>query len=1018
MLVPTSRFRGILYALVAALLGGYLAGSTAHATKSTQRAARSGRKATRDAAPAPALGPKALIGSNVLVNNPNADDPATLHIQSETSIAVNPVSGTICVGFNDYLTQWGIKFASSNDDGASFQDRGPVPGIPQPPPAPGDLHAVSDTTIIWRRFDNKFYLASVLGDADGLGLWVSNDDCKTFTPAVIVVSLPTGADKPMLAVDNDPSSLYYGRVYATWKAPYQRAAVSYSDDMTTWSSPQLLTADAGNNGPWAMATWPVVMPGGRVYIFWSQFNGETYDIKYALSTNGGGSFPTILPAVSGVITPYNAAATAAAGSDSFDPYLNGGLKAEPLVQVAVDSDSCLHLVYPAGPNTSHTGDCSDIYYRRSCDGGAHWTTPAIKINDDGTATDQWSPTISTGPGGIVSIAYYDRRRSPSNLNFDYYNRVSLDKGNSFQPSTRISSSALPSPLALGLGGYHGDYDMQAQRPGALYLLWSDDRDVTAGKNSPDVFFQKVCPQAGCTVTPAQPRQLAPLSGSKVTSRRPNFKVKLGNGASGVRVDVCRDRACTNIVTTARVIGSTATPTIDLPTGMLFWRAYGTSGVTDGLAPSATWEFRVTPLNALVKTSWGAEPDYSGDGRADAAFSARDAGGGTGKVYVYNSDGSAAGIPVKASRVLLPPSATDTAFGQALSSAGDLNGDGFADLVVSANHGASGSGILYVYYGSPSGIATHAAASINPPATAAAFGRPQAAGDVNCDGYADLLVTDPGYIATNTYGRAYIYYGGPAGLPAAPSQVLDPPRTSAYYFYGYYDGSAGDVNGDGCGDVVIASYMPVTESATYLYLGGVNGLRTPTQVTASSATPVASQGIAFGDVNGDGLSDITIGVTPPGGVPLVALYTGSLTAPGGFNSPPLVYGNAPGTMHDGDTDNNGFDDLIMAITATSTSPGVIYVYSGGGLGYFPLPSSVTNGPDGNNSGWANALGTLGDVDGDGRIDSGVGAVLAASSAGKFYLYRGTSGGLAATPAQTLPGPDGAQSLFGGLIGGVN
>ena len=53
-----------------------------------------------------------------------------------------------------------------------------------------------------------------------------------------------------------------------------------------------------------------------------------------------------------------------------------------------------------------------------------------------------------------------------------------------------------------------------------------------------------------------------------------------------------------------------------------------------------------------------------------------------------------------------------------------------------------------------------------------------------------------------------------------------------------------------------------------------------------------------------------------------------------------------------------------------------------------------------------------------MDVGVGAVLAASGAGKFYLYRGTATGLSATAARTLTGTDGANSLFGGFVAGIN
>ena len=175
-------------------------------------------------------------------------------------------------------------------------------------------------------------------------------------------------------------------------------------------------------------------------MFWTQLNAGTYDIKYLSSPDGGVSqFSTISNMLNGGITPYDASVTV----DPTAPNLKPGLRDEPFVQVAVGSDSCLHAVYPVGPNNSHTGDCSDVYYTRLCP-NLPWWTP-LKINDDNTATDQWAPTVSVGAGGIVSISYYDRRNDPANLNFRYYNRISLNNGNTntFQPSTAVSSSASP-----------------------------------------------------------------------------------------------------------------------------------------------------------------------------------------------------------------------------------------------------------------------------------------------------------------------------------------------------------------------------------------------------------------------------------------------------------------------------------------------------------------------------------------------------------------------------------------------
>jgi hypothetical protein len=138
-----------------------------------------------------------------------------------------------------------------------------------------------------------------------------------------------------------------------------------------------------------------------------------------------------------------------------------------------------------------------------------------------------------------------------------------------------------------------------------------------------------------------------------------------------------------------------------------------------------------------------------------------------------------------------------------------------------------------------------------------------------------------------------------------------------------------------------------------------------------------------------------------------------------NPTPITFGNAPGVMHNEETNGDGLEDLIMAVTATSTQAGVIYVYPGSALlGYIALAGSTINGPDGNDSAWANSVSALGDVDGDGRMDIGVSAAFAASQQGKWYLYKGIAiGGIATTPSRTLTGTDGAGSFYGFFMSGI-
>ncbi len=210
---------------------------------------------------AAALGPT----TDILVNNPALD---TGHIdghpqhasgttQSETSVAVN--GNVVCAAWNDAGEGFGANgfsgFGVSSDGGQTFTDQGPFPNGPGPDRNSGD------PSLIYSVRDNAFYYGAL--STLGLSVWVSNDGCQNF---IYVGPIHTGGgdDKEIMAVDNDPVSLFYGRIHVAWTdfaLGGDRNVASFSiDGGANWSVPTVLAG----TGTSSQGAWPAVAPGGNV----------------------------------------------------------------------------------------------------------------------------------------------------------------------------------------------------------------------------------------------------------------------------------------------------------------------------------------------------------------------------------------------------------------------------------------------------------------------------------------------------------------------------------------------------------------------------------------------------------------------------------------------------------------------------------------------------------------------------------------------------------------------------------
>jgi hypothetical protein len=514
--------------------------------------------------------------------------------------------------------------------------------------------------------------------------------------------------------------------------------------------------------------------------------------------------------------------------------------------------------------------------------------------------------------------------------------------------------------------------------------------------------------ASCISIPA-PRPLAPLSTATVTSQTPSLHWVLAEGDDGAQVDICRDRACRTAVATFAVTGSAGAPAAPLTAGVYFWRLHGTAGGVVGATTSPVWEFFVGARSAPVDTSWGTTLDVNGDGFADVLVGAP---GGllnlAGAAYLYL--GGPSGPQIVPTEIT--DGTSDDGFGAAAASAGDVNGDGYGDAVIEAE-GPELIGVPYVYLGGHDGLSTQATVL-----QLAGVGQRYAsgiaavgAGDVNGDGYGDILVGSGG-IDKNS-GAAYLYYGSAAGPVTTPITL---PGTSKADAFGSSAASAGDVNGDGYADVLVGAVFAKAHGAAYLYLGGPTGPAMTAVLYPVGSSPTSAYFGASvagaGDINGDGFADVAVGAPNTNSSQGAAyLYLGGSNGLQGGNVGPSVppmtlqFGLLVGGA--GDVDGDGFADLVVGSNGGAT------IYLGGATGLSSVPISLAS-PLMMGSDFGIAVGA-GDVDGDGFTDVVVGEPFQESGqpAGFAYVFFGAAAGPRAVPA-TLTIPGGAGDAFGAAV----
>ncbi|CAL9525060.1 hypothetical protein SUDANB176_03931 [Streptomyces sp. enrichment culture] len=382
-------------------------------------------------------------------------------------------------------------------------------------------------------------------------------------------------------------------------------------------------------------------------------------------------------------------------------------------------------------------------------------------------------------------------------------------------------------------------------------------------------------------------------------------------------------------------------------------------------------------------------------------------------------------------------------------ADDFNGDGYRDLVTAAPmatvDGKDYAGAVVVHYGSANGITatdrtviTQSTAGVpGSPEEQDEFGRTTASGDLDNDGYADLVIgadrEDVGSDADGGY--VTVVWGGENGLSGGLH--LPDPAASAHDGYGM-SLAVGDFTGDGRADLAVGS----SGKDIWIHAGGFTRSSGPvsrrelvTDLRTGSINLYGAQSLAAGDVDGDGTDDLVVtGTHHPDDFTyddgqLIYLGSGS-----GLTLQTVLKSGAWRTATVGDLNGDGYDDVVTGAapnTARQGDGGSVSTYLGSASGVRTSAQRTVDqdtegvpGASEDEDWFGHALAT-GDIDGDGYEDLAVSANYEAVGSigltGSVTVLRGSATGLTTTGAQSftqdtagVPGAAEANDHFGSAV----
>jgi len=725
--------------------------------------------------------------------------------------------------------------------------------------------------------------------------------------------------------------------------------------------------------------------GERIHLVWTEDRSGQKEIFYRYSSDKGKNFSPPLNQ-----DPDNISNTPS--SDSSEPLLG------------VEGSLNVNLVWVEGLEGGR-----EIKFSRSEDGGDnfnfHQSISDINI-------DSYCPAIATYGNGNIYIIY----KADNSIYFTKWIPESYEFSDPGPISTGFTSPSCP--------------EMVVSSNGVIYVVWEDKGGIWIAISSDHGYSfsaKDVSPSSGTSSSP------------EITVSSPYVNIvwveeDVGGGDIYFSGSGDGGKTFSYPGNLSNSPGSSSSPVITTDGEKYVYIAW-----VEGDAGSMEIYFKREEFTNPIERSPAQFFDISGDGESDIVIGApgKPQTNDTGKVYVILSDNLPQALQSGTNASLSPDltlfsGSTDDQFGYAVAISGDVNGDGYADIITGAPYADDSStdnGKVYIYFGGPPSLMDtnrditiigsedndNLGFSVSP------------AGDINGDGFYDIIIGAPlKYQSGIPYaGAAYIFYGGPSisNKPGYPDISIDDADIilkgeNRHDRFGWAVSWAGDFNGDGYDDVIIgapyADDVGNTRGRAYIYYGG-ESMDTTVDVTITGGANLDQLGYSLaraGDIDRDGYGDVTVGAPWAAGSGInrgktyiiygggsvfqdinLEITTARITAINGA-ADYAFFGTSLG--YTGDVNNDGYSDIVAGGKYSGFDSDFIgrsYAFFGGSY----MTEIEENTPEVTFIGeeqtdrFGTAVAGAGDVDGDGFYDILLGAYLAddnGTDRGKVYLYPGS------------------------------